>query len=70
MVGRFWIDGWWKDGLLVDSCSGPSSGSNSWQILLGGIIRAVFELRTWWTPNIGVNSLGHGMRERNSNGYQ
>jgi hypothetical protein len=25
-----------------------------WLILLGCIIRAIFEFRTWWAPNIGT----------------
>jgi hypothetical protein len=58
MVGRFWVDGWWKDGLLVDSCGGPSSGCKRWLILLVVIVRVVFELRTQWVPNVGVNSRG------------
>jgi hypothetical protein len=56
MVGRFWVDGWWRGGLLVDSLGGPSSGCKRWLILLGGIARAIFELGTWWMPNVGVNS--------------
>jgi hypothetical protein len=26
MVGRLWVDGWWRGGLLVDSLGGPSTG--------------------------------------------
>jgi hypothetical protein len=40
----------------VGSCSGASSGCKRWLILLGGIVRVVFKLRTWWTPNVGINS--------------
>jgi hypothetical protein len=58
MVGRFWVDGWWRGGLLVDSLGVPSYGCKRWLILLGGIARLVFELRTWWVPNVGVNSRG------------
>jgi hypothetical protein len=58
MVGRFWVDVWWRDGLLVDSYGGPSSGCKHWLILLGGIIRVVFELTTQWASNVGVNSQG------------
>jgi hypothetical protein len=57
MVGRFCVDGWWRDGLLVDSYGGPSSGCKRWLILLGGIIRVIFQLRTQWASNVGVNSL-------------
>jgi hypothetical protein len=58
MVGRFWIDGWWRGGLLVDSLSGLSSGCKRWLILLGGIVRVVFDLGTRWATNVGVNSQG------------
>jgi hypothetical protein len=54
MVGRFWVDGWWKDGLLEDSYGDPSSGCKCWLILLGGIVRVVFELRTRWVLNVGT----------------
>jgi hypothetical protein len=46
MVGRFWVDGWWRRGLLVDSLGGPSSRCKRWLILLGGITRVVFKLGT------------------------
>jgi hypothetical protein len=58
MVRRLWVDGWWMGGLLMDSLSGPSSECKCWLILLGVIGRVVFELGTWWAPNIGVNSGG------------
>jgi hypothetical protein len=29
-----WVDGW-RGGLLLDSCSGPSSGCRRWLILIG-----------------------------------
>jgi hypothetical protein len=62
MVGRFLntlsCNFWWKDGLLVDSCGGPSSGCKRWLILFGGIVRVVFELRPQWAPNVGVNIQG------------
>jgi hypothetical protein len=58
MVRRFWDDGWWRGGLLVDSLGGPSSGCKCWLILFGGIDRVVFELETQWAPNVGVNSRG------------
>jgi hypothetical protein len=44
MVGRFWVDGWWRGGLLMDSLGGPLSGCKHWLILLSGIARVVFEL--------------------------
>jgi hypothetical protein len=56
MVGRFWVDGWWRGGLLVDSLDGPSSGCKRWLIFLGGISRVVFELGTRRALNVGVNS--------------
>jgi hypothetical protein len=49
-------DGWWRGGLLVDSLGGPSSGCKCWIILLGDIAMDVFELRTRWASNVGVNS--------------
>jgi hypothetical protein len=58
MVGRFWVDNWLRDGLLMDSCGGPSSGCKRWLILLGGIVRVIFEPRIRWAPNVGVNSQG------------
>jgi hypothetical protein len=58
MVGRIWVDGWWRGQLLVDSCGSPSSRSRRWLILLGGIISVVFELRTQWVPNVWINSRG------------
>jgi hypothetical protein len=58
MVGRFWVDDWWRGGLLVDSLGGRSSGCKRWLILPGGIARVVFELGTRWAPNVGVNSQG------------
>jgi hypothetical protein len=58
MVGRLWVDGWWRGGLLVDSLSGHSSGCRRWLILLGGIARVVFEFGTLWVPNIRVNRRG------------
>jgi hypothetical protein len=58
MVERFWVDGWWRDRLLVDSCGCPSSGCKRWLILLGGIVRVFFKLRTRWAPNASVNSRG------------
>jgi hypothetical protein len=58
MVGRIWVDSWWRDGSLVDSCGGPSSGCKCWLILLGDIVRVVFEFRARWTPNDEVNSRG------------
>jgi hypothetical protein len=56
--GEVWVDGWWRGGLLVDSLGGPSSGCKRWLNLLSGITRVVFELRTQWAPNVGVNSRG------------
>jgi hypothetical protein len=38
MVGRFWVDDWWRGGLLVGSHSGPSPGFKRWLSLLGGIV--------------------------------
>jgi hypothetical protein len=59
MVGRFWVDGWWRGGLLlVDSLGGHLSWWKCWLILLGGIVKVVFELGTRWAPNVGVNSRG------------
>jgi hypothetical protein len=58
IVGRFWVDGWWRGGLLVDSLGGHSSGCKRCLILLGGIARVVFELGTRWVPNVSVNSQG------------
>jgi hypothetical protein len=60
MVGRIWVvDMWvdcWRGGLLVDYCGGPSSGCRRWLILLDGIVRVVFKLKTRWASNIGINS--------------
>jgi hypothetical protein len=58
MVGRFWIDSWWRDGSLVDSCGGPSSVCKCLLILFSGIIKVVFEHRLRWATNVGVNSRG------------
>jgi hypothetical protein len=52
MVGRFWVDDWWRGRLLVDSFSGPSSSYKHWLILLDGIARVGFELGTRWVPNV------------------
>jgi hypothetical protein len=38
----------------VDSYGDPSSGCKRWLILLGGIVRVVFELRTRWVLNVGT----------------
>jgi hypothetical protein len=40
----------------MDSYNGSSYGCKRWLILLSGIVRVVFELRTRWAPNVGVNS--------------
>jgi hypothetical protein len=45
VVGRIWVDVWWRGGLSVDSCGGPSPGYKRWLSLLSGIVRVVFELR-------------------------
>jgi hypothetical protein len=57
-VGSFWVDSWWRGGLLVDSLDGPSSGCKRWLILLDGIARIVFDLGTRWATNTGVKSRG------------
>jgi hypothetical protein len=51
MVGRFWVDDWWRGGLFVDSLCGPSSGCKRWLILLGGIAGL-------------SSSLGHGGHQK------
>jgi hypothetical protein len=56
MVERIWVDGWWRGGLSVDYCGGPSLVYRRWLGLLGGIVRVVFKLRTRWVPNVGINS--------------
>jgi hypothetical protein len=35
----------------------PSLGWRRWLVHRGGFIRIVFELRTWWVPNIGTKWL-------------
>jgi hypothetical protein len=40
----------------VDSCGGPLLGFRRGLSLLSGIVMVVFELRTQWVPNVGINS--------------
>jgi hypothetical protein len=40
----------------VGSYGGALSKCKPWLNLLGGIVRVVFELRTQWVPNVGINS--------------
>jgi hypothetical protein len=40
----------------VGSCGGALSECKRWLNLLGGIVRVVFELRTQWMSNVGINS--------------
>jgi hypothetical protein len=40
-------------GRLVWGRASSPSRERHWLILLGGIVRVVFDLRTWWAPNVG-----------------
>jgi hypothetical protein len=44
MGGWFWAEVWGR----------PLSRWRCWLTRLGGIIRVVFELRTWWPLNVGT----------------
>jgi hypothetical protein len=46
------VGGW----IWLDGGRGASSPNHErrWLILLAGIVRAVFELWTWWAPNVGT----------------
>jgi hypothetical protein len=44
--GWFWVEVWGQ-------ASSPDHNRH-WLILQGGIVRVVFDLRTWWAPNIGA----------------
>jgi hypothetical protein len=50
MVERMWVGGLFG----AELCGKSSSGWRRWLNHLGGIVRDVLELGTWWAPNIGI----------------
>jgi hypothetical protein len=49
------VDGCWSEvWFWSEVWSKPSLGCRCWLTLPGGIVRVVFELRTWWVPNVGI----------------
>jgi hypothetical protein len=44
---------------MVEGCDASPSGCERHCLILvlGGIIRVVFDLKTWWAPNVGSQSL-------------
>jgi hypothetical protein len=58
MVGRFWVDCWWRGGLLVDYLGGPSSGCKRWLILLVASPGWSSSLGHGGCQMLGVNSRG------------
>jgi hypothetical protein len=53
VAGRCWVRGWFW---MVEGCEEALSPDceRCWLILLCGIIRVVFRLRTRWTLNVGI----------------
>jgi hypothetical protein len=49
-VGGCQNGGWFSS----EAWGKPSSRCKHWMILLSGIVRVVFEPRTWWVPNVGI----------------